>query len=120
MSTPRISPLRTDTYQYTMIAGYFLRGIHNQHAIFNAFYRKSPLGEYAIFAGLRKIMHFLKTFGFTDSEIEFLKKKKFSSDPKFYEYLREMNMNDVTLYSVPEGSSSNFFYCFNLLYFCYS
>lgn len=104
MSTPRISPLRTDAYQYTMIAGYFLRGIHNQKATFNAFYRKSPLGEYAIFAGLRKIMHFLETFSFTEREIEFLRSKGFSSNPKFYEYLKEMHMNDVTVYSVREGT----------------
>lgn len=100
----RISPLRTDAYQFSMIAGYFLRNIHNQKAVFNVFYRKSPLGEYAIFVGLRKILNFLETFKFTKREIEHLKTKKYSTDPKFYEYLETMDMKDVTVFSVLEGS----------------
>ena len=50
----RSSAQNNDLYQFTMAYGYYLSGKHNQHAVFDCFYRKGPFGgQFAIAAGLR-------------------------------------------------------------------
>jgi nicotinate phosphoribosyltransferase len=63
----------TDLYQLTMIYAYWLTGKHNDHAVFDLFFRKNPFGgEYTIFAGLEEVVRYIQNFGFTDRQIDFL------------------------------------------------
>ncbi|CAG0948121.1 partial Nicotinate phosphoribosyltransferase pncB1, partial [Planctomycetaceae bacterium] len=48
----RYSPLLTDLYQLTMLAGYLEEGMADEPAVFDLFFRHNPfLGGYAVFAG---------------------------------------------------------------------
>ncbi len=69
----RYSPLLTDLYQLTMLAGYFDEGMSQQPAVFDLFFRTNPFeGGYAIFAGLEPALEFLETLQFTESDIDYL------------------------------------------------
>jgi nicotinate phosphoribosyltransferase len=49
-------------------------GRHEEHCVFEAFFRKSPFkGNYTIFAGLDEVLRFLKTYKFTEPMLAFLK-----------------------------------------------
>ena len=49
----RYSPLLTDLYELTMLAGYLEQGMHERPAVFDLFFRHNPFnGSYAVFAGL--------------------------------------------------------------------
>lgn len=68
------TPLFTDFYQITMAYAYFKNGMHEQDAIFEAYFRKTPFkGKYAVFAGLDELIVFLKRFRFSEQDIKFLK-----------------------------------------------
>ena len=52
MLETRYSPLLTDLYELTMLAGYFEKNMHQKPAVFDLFFRKNPFhGGYAVFAG---------------------------------------------------------------------
>ena len=49
----RYSPLLTDLYELTMLAGYLEQGMAEEPAVFDLFFRTNPFqGGYAVFAGL--------------------------------------------------------------------
>ena len=53
--------LHTDLYQINMMETYWEDGIHNRKAVFEVYFRKLPFGNgYAVFAGLEKVIEFLK------------------------------------------------------------
>jgi len=44
-----------------MTYAYWKSGKHDQHAVFDMFFRKNPFeGEYTIFAGLEEVRHLLR------------------------------------------------------------
>ncbi|MGO8789866.1 MAG: nicotinate phosphoribosyltransferase, partial [Terriglobia bacterium] len=58
--------LMTDMYQMTMAYGYWKSGKHEDEAVFNLFFRKTPFnGGYAICAGLATVIDYLKHLSFT-------------------------------------------------------
>jgi nicotinate phosphoribosyltransferase len=60
---PLVTPLLTDMYQISMVYGYWKNNKHNDYAIFELFFRKSPFGgEYTVFAGLDEVLKFLGNF----------------------------------------------------------
>jgi nicotinate phosphoribosyltransferase len=80
--------LHTDAYQVNMIETYWHDGIHNRKAVFELFFRKLPFGNgYGVFAGLERIVQYIKNFRFTDSDIEYLR-DEFGYEEEFLAYLK--------------------------------
>jgi len=72
--------LFTDFYELTMAYGYWKTGIYNTPAVFTFFYRNNPFsGGYAVFAGLEKLVNFLRSFSFSKEELDYISGLKTSS-----------------------------------------
>ncbi|XP_037918726.1 nicotinate phosphoribosyltransferase isoform X3 [Hermetia illucens] len=101
-----VQPLLTDLYQITMAYAYWKSGKTDDHSVFDLFFRNNPFqGEFTIFAGLEECLKFLENFHYSDSDIEYLKLTLPDSiEDGFYEYLRNLDAKDVTLYALDEGS----------------
>lgn len=66
--------LHTDLYQINMMQTYFELGRHNKKTVFEVFFRDMPFQNgYAIFAGLERIIDYLKNLKFTGSDIDYLR-----------------------------------------------
>ncbi|RMF46081.1 MAG: nicotinate phosphoribosyltransferase [Deltaproteobacteria bacterium] len=73
MAATRISPLLTDLYQLTMLAGYHAEGMAETPAVFDLFFRDIPYrGGYAVFAGLDPALRALEGLRFEADEIDHL------------------------------------------------
>ncbi len=95
--------LLMDYYELTMANGYFESGYKDTIVYFDMFYRKNPdNGGFVIFAGLESIINYVKNLKFTDSDIEYLRKRNSFSDG-FLEYLRNFKFHG-DIYSVKEGT----------------
>lgn len=80
--------LHTDLYQINMAETYWEDNMHNRRAVFELYFRKLPFGNgFAVFAGLEKIIEFIKGYRFTESDIEYLRNELGYSDD-FLEYLK--------------------------------
>lgn len=95
--------LLCDFYELTMANGYFLRGMNDQIAYFDVFFRSVPdNGGFAIVAGLEQVIDYIENLHFSDKDIEFLRKKGIF-DERFLEYLRDFHFTG-DIYAVPEGT----------------
>ena len=66
--------LHTDLYQINMAETYWADGIHNRKAIFELYFRKLPFGNgYAVFAGLERILDYLRDFKFSETDLAYLR-----------------------------------------------
>ena len=93
--------LHTDLYQINMGYAYFKDGIHERKAYFDVYFRKIPFGGgYAVFAGLEKVVEYLNSFEFTDSDIEYLAELGYEED--YLQYLKQMKFTG-SIRSVREG-----------------
>jgi len=75
MTSPRhsFSALTTDLYEVTMAYGYWKAGMSNHEAVFHVTFRENPFGgEFTIACGLATAIDFLRTFHFTETEINYL------------------------------------------------
>ena len=100
-----IRPMLTDMYQLTMAYAYWKNDRHNDHAVFDAFFRKCPFkGEYCVFAGVGEIIEFLNNFKFNESEIAYIKKIIPQAEDEFLDYLRSMDASSLKVYLVPDGT----------------
>ncbi len=96
------SALFTDFYELTMTQGYFLQN-HNPRVVFDMFFRSLPFGGgYAVFAGLETFLDKLKSFRFSDEDIQYLRERGCFQE-SFLEYLKEFSFKG-DVYSVKEGS----------------
>jgi len=94
--------LHTDLYQINMAESYWADGLHNRKSVFEVYFRKMPFGNgYAIFAGLDKVLDYLKNFRFSESDIAYLKEEVGYSDD-FIDYLKGVRFTG-SVYSVVEG-----------------
>ncbi len=94
--------LHTDLYQINMTESYWDDGIHERKAVFEVYFRKLPFGNgYAVFAGLERIIQYLKNFHFSESDLDYLK-NDLGYDDDFLNYLKELRFTG-TVYSVIEG-----------------
>lgn len=102
----RVPPLLTDLYQFTMAYAYWRAGRHQEPAVFELFFRDNPFGGgFSLFAGLHDCLLFLRSFRFTDEDVEFLRSVlPPTTDPAFFQFLRGLDCSGVTLRSVPEGT----------------
>lgn len=93
--------LHTDLYQINMGYAYFKDGVHERKAYFDVYFRKIPFGGgYAVFAGLQKVIEYLNSFEFTDSDIEYLAGLGYEDD--YLQYLKQMRFAG-SIRSVREG-----------------
>ncbi|KZE48516.1 nicotinate phosphoribosyltransferase [Rossellomorea marisflavi] len=96
--------LHTDLYQINMTKAYWDDNFHNRKAVFEVFFRKLPFGNgYAVFAGLERIIEFVKKFRFSDSDIDYL--RELGYEEEFLQYLKEMRFTG-TIRSMEEGELS--------------
>ncbi|WP_243371885.1 nicotinate phosphoribosyltransferase [Geotalea sp. SG265] len=85
----RFSPLITDLYELTMLAGYLEEEMHETPAVFDLFYRQNPFrGGYAVFAGLDMALDYLENLAFSGKEIAYLQGLNLFR-PRFLEFLRD-------------------------------
>ena len=93
--------LHTDLYQINMGYAYFKDGIHERKSYFDVYFRKIPFGGgYAVFAGLAKIIDYVNSFKFTESDIDFLRQLGYEED--YLNYLSGMKFTG-DIRSVKEG-----------------
>ena len=91
-----------DYYELSMANGYFANGMGDTITYFDMFFRKVPdNGGFAIMAGLRQLVDYLKNLRFTDKDIEYLRKK--GLDEGFIEYLRNFEFK-CDVWAIPEGT----------------
>ena len=84
----RYSPLLTDLYELTMLAGYFEEGMTELPAVFDLFFRTNPFqGGYAVFAGLEPALDYLENLRFRDDDLVYLKGLGIFR-PAFLDFLR--------------------------------
>lgn len=94
--------LHTDLYQINMAQTYWKDGKHNRKAIFELFFRKQPFGNgFAVFAGLERVIDYLKEFRFSDSDLDYLE-QELGYEKEFIAYLRDLRFTG-DLYSMQEG-----------------
>lgn len=98
--------LISDLYQITMAYAYWKSGKINDQAVFDVFFRKNPFhGEFTIFAGLEEVLKFLLNFRYSDGDIEYLRETLPAGvEDEFFEYLRNLTAEEVTLYALEEGT----------------
>lgn len=94
--------LHTDLYQINMTESYWADGIHERKAVFELYFRSLPFGNgYAVFAGLERILDYLKGFHFSESDLMYLKEELgFKED--FLSYLKDLRFTG-DVYSMVEG-----------------
>jgi len=105
-SNPWVSPMLTDFYQLTMVYAYWKGDRHNDHAVFEVFFRKNPFqGEFTIFAGLSEVIRFISNFKFTEADIDFLRCKfDPSTEEEFFDYLINVDCSQLTVRAMAEGT----------------
>ena len=82
------SPLLTDLYELTMLAGYHQQGMAGQPAVFDLYFRTNPYnGSYAVFAGLQQALEFLEDARFGAEDLAYLQGLGLFR-PDFIDYLR--------------------------------
>nr|WP_281171451.1 nicotinate phosphoribosyltransferase [Peribacillus kribbensis] len=93
--------LHTDLYQINMAETYWADGIHNKRAVFDLYFRKLPFENgFGVFAGLEKIVEYLKDFKFSEWDLDYLKNQGYQDD--FLAYLKELRFTGC-LRSMREG-----------------
>lgn len=94
--------LHTDLYQINMGETYWEDGIHNKKSVFEVFFRKLPFGNgYAVFAGLERIINYIESFRFSESDITYLREEVgFKED--YLDFLKELRFTG-NIRSMVEG-----------------
>ncbi len=94
--------LHTDLYQINMAESYWADGIHDRKAVFELFFRNLPFGNgYAVFAGLERILDYLRDFHFSESDLAYLR-EELGYEDDFISYLRDVRFTG-DVYSMVEG-----------------
>ncbi|OLN24270.1 nicotinate phosphoribosyltransferase [Domibacillus antri] len=93
--------LHTDLYQINMAETYWRDDIHERNAVFDIYFRKLPFGNgYGVFAGLERVISLVERFGFTESDINYLRETGYQED--YLTFLKNMAFTG-TIRSVREG-----------------
>jgi nicotinate phosphoribosyltransferase len=109
LPTHNFSALTTDLYEVTMACGYFKAGVTDHDAVFHVTFRENPFGgQFTVGCGLAIAIEFLRTFHFTDEDVDYLGSQggndgKPLFDSRFLEFLRGLRLTcDVD--AIPEGT----------------
>jgi nicotinate phosphoribosyltransferase len=98
------SALLTDLYQLTMLAGYFEKGMHDDPAVFDLFFRTPPFkGGYVVFAGLEPALRYLSELRFSNDDLSYLKTLGIFNN-SFLDYLESFRFRGRAI-SMPEGTA---------------
>lgn len=101
-SSERNLSMIMDFYELTMANGYFKHMDKNVQVAFDVFYRKNPdNGGYAIYAGLKQIIDYIKELHFDEDDIAYLKSQGLF-DEDFLDYLRNFTFTG-SVWSFDEG-----------------
>lgn len=99
----RASPLLTDLYELTMLAGYFREGMNDLPAVFDLYFRTNPFeGGYAVFSGLEPVLEALRHLRFSAEEIAYLGTLGLFT-PDFLDFLRGFRFRGRVV-APPEGT----------------
>jgi len=91
----------TDQYQITMSQVYFHKGLKDETAIFDYFFRSNPFkGGYAIFAGLEDFLKSVEKFCFNEKDLGYLQSQ--GMDQQFLDYLENFRFRGK-IYASIEG-----------------
>lgn len=91
----------TDQYQITMSQVYFHKGLQEETAIFDYFFRKLPFESgYAIFAGLEDLLDAIESFRFDQRDLQLMEKE--GIDQEFLDYLERFRVSG-NISAVKEG-----------------
>ena len=94
--------LHTDLYQINMAESYWADGIHERKAVFELFFRNLPFcNGYALFAGLERVLDYLREFHFSESDLAYLS-DDLGYKEDFISYLKELRFTG-DVYSMVEG-----------------
>ena len=92
-----------------MACGYFKAGVTDHEAVFHVTFRENPFaGQFTVACGLATAVDFLRTFHFTETEVEYLGSQRGNDgkplfDSRFLDYLRGLQLTcDVD--AIPEGT----------------
>ncbi len=95
--------LLTDFYELTMANGYFEKGLKDDIAYFDMFFRRVPdNGGFAIIAGLEQLIEYIENLKFEAEDIEYLRSKNIFSEA-FLEYLSDFKF-ECDIWAIPEGT----------------
>lgn len=95
----------TDLYKLTGAYALWKCGRSGERAVFELFFRKSPFeGEFAILAGVEEAVRFIRNFGFSEEEIEYLRRLLPEAEEEFFYWVREIDTKDLTISAMSEGS----------------
>ncbi|MDD2336492.1 MAG: nicotinate phosphoribosyltransferase, partial [Geobacteraceae bacterium] len=98
------SALLTDLYQLTMLAGYFEKGMYDDPAVFDLFFRTPPFkGGYVVFAGLEPALRYLAELRFSDDDLSYLKTLGIFEN-SFLDYLEGFQFRGKVI-AMPEGTA---------------
>jgi len=99
----RYSPLLTDLYELTMLAGYLEEGMTEKRAVFDLYFRTNPFeGGYAVFAGLEPALDYLEEVRFSEDDLGYLVRVGLFR-PRFINFLRGFRFRGRVL-APPEGT----------------
>ncbi|WP_303985330.1 nicotinate phosphoribosyltransferase [Niallia circulans] len=94
--------LHTDLYQINMMETYWRDRVHERKAVFELYFRKLPFGNgFAVFAGLERILSYIKNCRFTDSDIDYLR-NEVGYKEDFLDYLKNVTFSG-DIYCMQEG-----------------
>lgn len=94
--------LHTDLYEINMAYTYWKKGIADNNAVFEVYYRENPFGMgYTIFTGLERIVKYISNVYFTESDIAYLR-DEYDYDEEFLTYLKEWKFRG-TMRAMREG-----------------
>lgn len=97
------SPLLTDLYELTMLAGYLEERVAEKRAVFDLYFRTNPFeGGYAVFAGLESALEFLETLRFSDDDLDYIRSTGLFR-PRFIDYLHDFRFRGRVV-APPEGT----------------
>jgi nicotinate phosphoribosyltransferase len=101
--------LTTDLYEVTMACGYWKAGVTDHEAVFHVTFRENPFaGQFTVACGLATAIDFLRTFHFTDTEVDYLGSQRGNNgkplfDSRFLDYLRRLRLT-CDIDAIPEGT----------------
>lgn len=104
-SSAVVDAMLTDLYQITMAYAYWKSERHEEHSVFDLFFRKHPFeGEFTIFAGLEEVIRFVHSYRFKPDDITFLRRKFPDWDAKFWDWLGSIDCSQVKIFAIDEGT----------------
>ncbi len=93
--------LHNDLYQINMAESYWNDNIHEKSAVFDLYFRKMPFNSGdAVFNGLKRVIDFIEHFGFSESDLEYL--KSIGDKDYFLSYLKDLKFTG-SIRSMQEG-----------------